>query len=444
MSKSGLGKFPAIHMNSFFRPFQSIDYLYWDFFVVLLLQYITTIVVFIPGLQGSVLRFSLAIVTVMLLPGYAITGTIFPHKSDICGLERLLLTFSTSIITVAFIGFMLDLTGLGIVLEPIIIAITIFTTICLVIAYKRRYDLPKEERFSMEPGKLYADMKAYLVPDNPTRVDKVITVTLLLSITVFVITIGYILIAPPYQEKFTEFYILGEQGKTHEYPGDFLIGYSRPVTVGIVNHEHREVPYRLLLSIDNGQDNPPFYEEKITLGHNQTWEKPIDVAPNVAGNDVKVLFDLYMDDDLSAPYRETYLWVNVSGTGKKDTVFVVRGYNNTTLENYSLKWNNANKKAYNVLVSNQEYRKVPYRLDIVLTDNNGSSILYTENITLAHNQTYNRLIGMYTDRVGTNMQLAFNLYTDGAYDAPYKRLTAVTTVTKPAVTPTPVPVPDGR
>jgi len=39
------------------------------------------------------------------------------------------------------------------------------------------------------------------------------------------------------QEPFTEFYILGPEGKADNYPTDYVLGENGTVIVGIVNHE---------------------------------------------------------------------------------------------------------------------------------------------------------------------------------------------------------------
>ncbi len=41
-------------------------------------------------------------------------------------------------------------------------------------------------------------------------------------------------------ERFTEFYILGLEGKADNYPDELTVGEEGRVILGIVNHEHED------------------------------------------------------------------------------------------------------------------------------------------------------------------------------------------------------------
>ena len=56
------------------------------------------------------------------------------------------------------------------------------------------------------------------------------------------------LVSPKVGEGFTEFYILALDGKATDYPEEVK------VTLGIVNHEYRQMSYRVIVSI-NGEKN---------------------------------------------------------------------------------------------------------------------------------------------------------------------------------------------
>jgi len=52
--------------------------------------------------------------------------------------------------------------------------------------------------------------------------------------------------APKAGEHFTEFYVLGVEGETDNYPSELVVGQEATVTLGIVNHEggEDELPHR--------------------------------------------------------------------------------------------------------------------------------------------------------------------------------------------------------
>jgi len=79
------------------------------------------------------------------------------------------------------------------------------------------------------------------------------------------------------------------------------------VILGVVNHEYEPVSYSIKVLIgdeDNSAIGP------ITLENNEKWEKKIGFTPYRPGENIKVQFLLYRDDQ-SEPYRSLHLWVNV-------------------------------------------------------------------------------------------------------------------------------------
>ncbi len=137
--------------------------------------------------------------------------------------------------------------------------------------------------------------------------DKALTV---LFLAIFLSTIGaliYVLTSPAMAEKYTEFYILGPEGRAENYPRDLSPGQEASVVVGIANVEYKPVSYRLEMAIDDekGLDLGP-----ISLNHKQKWEKPVQIRPSKTGERQRVEFRLYRDDIVTV-YRNAYLFINV-------------------------------------------------------------------------------------------------------------------------------------
>lgn len=112
-------------------------------------------------------------------------------------------------------------------------------------------------------------------------------------------------------ENFTEFYILGPEGKAADYPRELTVGEQEKVTVGIINRESRVVSYRVEVMIEgvkNGEDGA------IVLEHEEKWEGEVSFAPEVAGENQKVEFLLFKEGE-SEPYSRLYLWLDVKEAG---------------------------------------------------------------------------------------------------------------------------------
>jgi Predicted membrane protein len=120
------------------------------------------------------------------------------------------------------------------------------------------------------------------------------------------------LIIQTHSEHFTEFYVLGANDTLGNYTTNFTAGVPSPITVGIINHEARNVTYTLVVSANNSTQRSTVHSEQVTLSDGQQWEKQIDLVVNQLGDNVKLDFALYTDPSTVDPYRDTHIWVNVT------------------------------------------------------------------------------------------------------------------------------------
>ncbi|WP_148266566.1 DUF1616 domain-containing protein [Methanocella arvoryzae] len=269
--------------------------------------------IYLPIINETILRSALGHAMVLFVPGYAFIAALFPNRKDLDGIERAALSFGLSIAVVPLIGLGLNFTPWGIRLDPIVVALAIFTLLCVLVANRRRHELPVEDRFNIDFGRAYADIKGELFPASESRLDRILTVILLISIVASILVLAYVFVVPKQGEKFTEFYILGPNGKAENYPTRFISGESKPVIVGIVNHEYRNVTYDLVVALNDSRQITRLYTQQVTIADNQTWERQIDIAPDRPGTSMKLEFLLYADGNMTAPYRDLHLWINVTG-----------------------------------------------------------------------------------------------------------------------------------
>ncbi len=276
---------------------------------------VTILSIYTPPLDTTVVRLILVFVMVMLMPGYAMMAAIFPGKAEIGFAERTVLSIVLSIVMVPLMGFALNFTTWGIRLNDMVISITVFIVLFSAVAVWRRRKIPTEE---------YADIIKQLnilltgiFSTSNRKLDKVLTVFVFVAILMMAGTLAYYAIAPMPGEQFTEFYVLGMDGKAANYSMNYYLGDEKPVIVGIANHELRNVTYDLAITLSDGTNNSTLYSERVTLSDNQTMEKAISIKPNLLGDHLKLEFKLYKDGDLSSPYRDLYLWANVASPGVK-------------------------------------------------------------------------------------------------------------------------------
>lgn len=123
---------------------------------------------------------------------------------------------------------------------------------------------------------------------------------------------AYIIIHPTPAEPFTELYLLGPDGRAEGYPSALVIGENKTIIACVDNHENSNETYELAVRFNNSTMEKTAYLEHISLQDNATWEKLFTIMPDLPGDRVKIEFALYKDGDMSSPYRECHIWMNIS------------------------------------------------------------------------------------------------------------------------------------
>ena len=283
-----------------------------DLLLVAGLVLITNVFVLVPVLSGSFLRTCLGIILVLFLPGYALAGALFPAKKDLEGIERAAISFGLSIAIVPVLGLSLNYSTWGIREIPVLTEFSVFILLMCAIAYYRRRLLPEAEAFGVPFKTSYLNMKAEILEKPESKTDKTLAFILILSILASMGSLAYIIGSPKEGEPFTEFYILGSNKTTSDYPTEFLLGEKGTVTVGIINHEYRPVDYTMDVKFENRSLSLPDNQKKIRLEHNMSWEKPITFTPPFEGKNMKLEFLLFNETEKTIPYRNLHLWINVT------------------------------------------------------------------------------------------------------------------------------------
>lgn len=137
--------------------------------------------------------------------------------------------------------------------------------------------------------------------------DRYLSLIIIFLLALGVLSIIYIIVNPQPSEKFTEFYVLGADGKAGNYPVNLTRNETGKITIGVVNQEYKTVDYLVVVKLDNRT----FYKEEFTLPNKQKKEIAIKVVTSSPGSQKLEMF-LYKLPDTTNPYRYLFLQMNVS------------------------------------------------------------------------------------------------------------------------------------
>lgn len=294
----------------------------WDLAAIIVLSTLLALFIFlVPDNPG---RIVLGLPFILFFPGYALIAALFPEKASLDIIERVALSFGVSIAIVPLIGFGLNYTPMGIRLAPILASIIVFNGALSAVAIWRR-KISENPYQPFDPRKLLESTRSRF--NAEARVDKVLTIVLVLAILSSVVALTYVVAFPREGESFTEFYILGPDGTASGYPQNLTANQSAPVIVGIANHEHRTVHYTVEVWLSNityadntTQVNHLYYVGSFsqTLNHTEAniegnwtkqWETTYNISVPLTGQ-YKIWFVLDKDGE---PYSGTPM-VDMAGT----------------------------------------------------------------------------------------------------------------------------------
>lgn len=284
-----------------------------DLDVLLVALFSLVLVFLILIFPVDILRLVLGLPFVLFFPGYTMVAALFPKKTWLGGVERIALSFGLSVAVVPLLGLMLNYTPWGIRLYPIIATLTAFIITMCIIALVRRSRLPDEERFTFTPAlalrqSLSVERGNTASAARTKRWEKALLALLVIAVVAAIGAIIYTISTPKVGDKFTEFYILGPEGKTDNYPRQVKPGDSAQVVVSIVNQEQQAMTYRLEVIIDGVRN---MLIPDIVLSPEQKWEQKISLSPTKLGDNQKVEFLLYKNVE-PEPYARLHMWLNVS------------------------------------------------------------------------------------------------------------------------------------
>lgn len=232
---------------------------------------------------NQTLRILFGLPFILFIPGYLLIYTLFPQQDkEIDTIERIALSFGLSIAIVPLIGLGLNYTPFGITLSSVLTSNLIFILIMGILSYLRWQQTPKKHQINYDIP--------LRIPTEGNKLDQALTIILVMVILIAVTTLVYVIVVPKQGEQFTEFYILGPNGKLDDYPSTLTIGQDAKVILGLANHEYQQKQYTIEIwlinqTITTNQTtnetdttiNHMYYQDKFTVTLNHT---PVDIESN--------------------------------------------------------------------------------------------------------------------------------------------------------------------
>lgn len=298
-----------------------------------------TVAAVLAGLEAGGIRAALALPLVVVFPGYTVLAALFPEAAgtngdrpaSITGVERGALSVVLSLAVVPLLAFVVNYTSYGLRLRPLLLTVAGVTLALALVAYLRRVRLPAERRAGVPVfaglaglgGRFLTTERRDLrdaAPLQPTTgTQRLLNVLLAVSVLVLVATAGYAATTPPANDDpFSEFYLVTQNGDggyvAEDLPHEFTAGESRSLFVAIANHEGQRVPYTVVVQLDGTELDR--FSTAVDAGDTNRVEQT--VTPSKTGDRLRLSFLLYRGDVPGDPtpenaYRETHLWITVSG-----------------------------------------------------------------------------------------------------------------------------------
>ena len=300
---------------------------------ILLIDILSVLLIFsIAFIPYTPARVVLGLPFLLFFPGYTLVAAIFAKTDTMNVLERAGLGAGLSVAIVGLIGFGLNFTPWGIRLVPVLCSVGAFIYVTSMIALVRVGGPPGLSRFVTELNIGFPLLVG-------SKLNRSVSLILIAATVLGLGTLAYSLAtASSRNEKFSEFYVLGINGKAENYPTEFIMNNQKitavlygngivqttggpgAITLGVVNHEKERVVYSIKATID-GEPAQLYLGGKamstlgdIELREGQRWENAIGIAPQHQGTNQEVELLLFKGTDTTAE-QSLHFWITVQAGG---------------------------------------------------------------------------------------------------------------------------------
>ncbi|HJX13355.1 MAG TPA: DUF1616 domain-containing protein [Dehalococcoidales bacterium] len=138
---------------------------------------------------------------------------------------------------------------------------------------------------------------------------RALSLVLVLAVLATAAALIYSAANPAVADRYTEFYVLGRDGRAGNYPATLAAGEEAEVLVGIVNREQENTAYRVEIVASGVEITGTDF---IQLENGEKYEQPMRFRLDAPGPSQRVEILLYKQG-LGEVYESLYLLVNVEG-----------------------------------------------------------------------------------------------------------------------------------
>lgn len=290
---------------------------------------------------GSELRLAAALPLVLFLPGYALVSVLFPAAAEpdrertaggrlgqdgIDWIERLSLSFATSLVVATVVAMALAATEWGLTAETSAIALGGATIVLAQLGAIRRLRVPETDRFRVS-------LRGAFARTRRSTDEGVIAAASTLLLAACVVTafgvIGFAIVSPQTGASYTELGVFTEteDGElvADDYPAELEPGESASLTAAVENHQGEEETYVLVVQqqrLEDGEvvDRTRLDRHEAVVADGATEHIEHELEPEAEGETVRVTYLLYQDAAPENPTMENaeedvFIWVTVTGPG---------------------------------------------------------------------------------------------------------------------------------
>lgn len=253
-----------------------------------------------------VLSFTLILLSLFFVPGYAFLAAVFPGQHPLGQIQRLAASIGLSPLIAGALMLVASFTW-QVDQISIFWLLLIWTAPLCIIAWKRRASLPPDDRYLPKwriPLPTWADK---------SRPDKWLLAGQIAALVILLFVGGRLLwMTSHLQPQFTEFYLLGTQGKAGSYPDMVPAGSPANIIIGIVNHLGEPKEYHIYYQINQ---DLAIEITQVTLQPDERWEAPISVElPNVIGK--QKITVILLDAQGNRLADSLHIWSGQSGLAR--------------------------------------------------------------------------------------------------------------------------------
>jgi uncharacterized membrane protein len=154
-----------------------------------------------------------------------------------------------------------------------------------------------------------------------------IGIIILMSITIIIVIAALAPLLPLREQRFSELGILGPDQTIKGYPTSVVVNQPFLLYGFVGNHEGNVENYQLLVKVGNRTTivtNVTYANAPVVatywhiLRKSETWLFPMNLSVNHAGNNTRIIFELWSYDVPTSGFKYTGLWnqiwLNVTST----------------------------------------------------------------------------------------------------------------------------------